>query len=195
LERRRVVDVPAVRTADAVAAWLAAHPDIRIISRDRHGPYVDAVRRGAPQAAQVADRFHLVLNLRGAVQQALGRLRRFLVIPHGAATTPAVIAADVRRRPARHLRFAYVKQQDGLARERGATQVAAFGPSKQLQPPGHSAQAIMRETGIGRTYVTKWLRLNDLPDRNQMEPRIGMPAFYRAHLHRRWGEGCQSVRG
>jgi transposase len=51
LERRRVVDVLAVRTADAVAAWLAAHPDIRIISRDRHGPYAEAVRRGAPQAA------------------------------------------------------------------------------------------------------------------------------------------------
>jgi transposase len=81
LERRRVVDVLAVRTADAVAAWLAAHPGIRIISRDRHGPYADAVRRGAPQARQVADRFHLVLNLRGAVQQELGRQRRFLVVP------------------------------------------------------------------------------------------------------------------
>jgi transposase len=75
LERRRVVDVLPVRTADAVAAWLAAHPDIEIISRDRHGPYADGVRRGAPQATQVADRFHLVLNLRGAVQQELSRLR------------------------------------------------------------------------------------------------------------------------
>jgi transposase len=75
LERRRVVDVLAVRTADAGAPWLAAHPDIVIISRDRHGPYAKAVRRGAPQARQVADRFHLVLNLRGAVQQALRRVR------------------------------------------------------------------------------------------------------------------------
>ena len=71
LEHRRVVDVLPVRTADAVAAWLAAHPDIVIISRDRHGPYADGGRRGAPQATQVADRFHLVLNLRGAVQQEL----------------------------------------------------------------------------------------------------------------------------
>jgi len=62
LERRRVVDVLAVRTADAVAAWLAAHPGIVIISRDRHGPYADSVRRGAAQATQVADRFHLRLN-------------------------------------------------------------------------------------------------------------------------------------
>jgi transposase len=70
-----VVDVLPVRTADAVAAWLAAHPGIEIISRDRHGPYADAGRRGAPQAVQVADRFHLVLNLRGAVQQELRRVR------------------------------------------------------------------------------------------------------------------------
>ena len=55
LERRRVVDVLAVRTADAVATWLAAHPGIQIISRDRHGPYADAVRRGAPQARQVSN--------------------------------------------------------------------------------------------------------------------------------------------
>jgi transposase len=58
LERRRVVDVLAVRTADAVAAWLVAHPSIRIISRDRHGPFAEGVRRGAPQATQVADRFY-----------------------------------------------------------------------------------------------------------------------------------------
>jgi transposase len=43
------------------------------ISRDRHRPYADGVRRGAPQVTQVADRFHLVRNLRGAVQQELNR--------------------------------------------------------------------------------------------------------------------------
>jgi hypothetical protein len=45
----------------------------------------------------------------------------------------------------------------------------------------------MREIGIGRTYFTKWIRLNDLPERNRMEPRVGMPAFYRAYLQRGWG--------
>ena len=78
-----------MRTADAVAAWLAAHPDIEIISRDRHRPYAQAVRRGAPQATQVADRFHLVLNLRGAVQQELSRLRLFLGVSYSpVAVTP-----------------------------------------------------------------------------------------------------------
>jgi hypothetical protein len=94
LERRRIVDVLAVRTADAVAAWLAAHPGIVIISRDRHGPYADAVRRGAPQATEVADRFHLILNLRGAVEQELSRVRpRLAVVP------PASTSVEPSRQP------------------------------------------------------------------------------------------------
>ena len=36
--------------------------------------------------------------------------------------------------------------------------------------------------------------LEDLPERNRMEPRVGMAAFYREYLIRRWAEGCQSVR-
>jgi transposase len=193
LEHRRVVDVLPVRTADAVAAWLEAHPAIRIISRDRHGPYADGVRRGAPQAREVADRFHLVSNLRGAVQQELGRLRRFLVVPHQPPAR-AVIRSAVTRQPGRHLRSTYVEQQDRVAQERRATQLARFRLVKRLQAAGHNAQAIMRETGIGRTYVQTWVRLEDLPERNRMEPRVGMAAFYREYLIQRWAEGCQSVR-
>jgi transposase len=192
LERRRVVDVLAVRTADAVSAWLAAHPGIRIISRDRHGPYADAVRRGAPQATQVADRFHLVLNLRGAVQQELGRQRRFLVVPH---STPMV---TVRGRPparspmvGRRQRSKVLEHDARVAEERRATQLARFRLVKRLQAAGRSAQAIMRETGIGRRFVTNWIRLNDVPERNRMDPRVGMAEFYREYLLRRWREGCQ----
>jgi transposase len=193
LERRRVVDVLAVRTADAVADWLLVHPGIRIISRDRHGPYADGVRRGAPQAREVADRFHLVSNLRGAVQQELGRLRRFLVVPHRTPSA-AINSTAVPRRSDRHLRSTYVEQEDRLAQERRATQLARFRLVKRLQSAGHNASAIMRETGLGRTYVRTWIRLEELPERNRMEPRVGMAAFYEEYLIRRWAEGNQSVR-
>lgn len=56
------------------------------------------------------------------------------------------------------------------------------------------SQAIMRETGIGRASVRKWIRLSELPTRNRMAPRPGMPDFYREYLRRRWAEGCQSGR-
>jgi transposase len=78
LQRRRVVDVLAERSADALAAWLTAHPAVTTISRDRHGCYAEGARRAAPDATQVADRFHLVQNLRQAVERELAVHRKAL---------------------------------------------------------------------------------------------------------------------
>ncbi|MGP0007812.1 MAG: ISL3 family transposase [Methylocella sp.] len=64
LERREVVDVLSDRSAEATARWLSQHTKVEIVSRDRYGLYAEGTRRGAPQARQVADRFHLVQNLR-----------------------------------------------------------------------------------------------------------------------------------
>jgi transposase len=64
LERRVVVDVLPERSADATADWLSRHPEVEVVSRDRCGLYAQGAARGAPQARQVADRFHLMDNLR-----------------------------------------------------------------------------------------------------------------------------------
>ena len=56
LERRRVVDLLPDREVATVAAWLAAHPEITIVSRDRGGRYRQAAIQEAVQAVQVADR-------------------------------------------------------------------------------------------------------------------------------------------
>lgn len=73
LERRCVVDLLSDRSADTLAAWLEAHPGVKIISRDRGGSYAEGARRGAPDAIQVADRFHLLTNLRDALERLLNR--------------------------------------------------------------------------------------------------------------------------
>lgn len=52
LERHRVVDLLPDRSADAVAIWLGAHPEVAVISRDRSDLYADGAVRGAPQAQQ-----------------------------------------------------------------------------------------------------------------------------------------------
>jgi transposase len=75
LERRRVVDLLPDRTAEALAEWLKAHPNIEMVSRDRYQPYIDGIRAGAPKAVQVADRWHLLKNLTGAVECLLERER------------------------------------------------------------------------------------------------------------------------
>jgi transposase len=67
----RVVDLLPDRSATTVAAWLAPHPSITVVCRDRSELYADGIRRGAPAALQVVDLFHLVHNLRHALEAFL----------------------------------------------------------------------------------------------------------------------------
>ena len=71
LERRTVADVLATRSAKETADWLERRPEIEIVSRDRSGLYAQGIRQGAPQARQVADRFHLLQNLRESIERQM----------------------------------------------------------------------------------------------------------------------------
>jgi transposase len=93
LERRRPVDLLPERTAETVATWLRAHPGVEIIARDRAQDYARGATEGAPEATQVADRFHLLCNLHEVLTRYLQRitptLRRVLA-NEPAATSPAI---------------------------------------------------------------------------------------------------------
>lgn len=78
LERHRVIDLLPDREAATLAAWLKAHPGTEIISRDRSPTYASGVNEGAPSAVQVADRFHLLMNVREALEKVVKRVNRFL---------------------------------------------------------------------------------------------------------------------
>lgn len=79
LERRKVVDILEDRNVASVAQWLKRHPSIEVVSRDRCGLYAQAAREGAPQASQVADRFHLIQNLRLAIEEQMSLSGRALL--------------------------------------------------------------------------------------------------------------------
>jgi transposase len=68
LQNRRPIEILPDRSAETAEAWLRTHPEITLVSRDRGGDYAAAAKRGAPQAEQVADKFHLLKNLRERIK-------------------------------------------------------------------------------------------------------------------------------
>jgi len=77
LEQRQPVDLLADRSAEATARWFEQHREVEVICRDRCGVYAQGAREGAPQARQVADRFHLLQNLREAVEAQMTSVSSF----------------------------------------------------------------------------------------------------------------------
>ena len=88
LERRRIVDLLPDREPATVEDWLARQPEVRVISRDRGGGYGQAATRAAPQAVQVADRWHLMENASAAFLEAVRRSMRPIRIALGSTTRP-----------------------------------------------------------------------------------------------------------
>jgi transposase len=74
LDRRCPIDLLPDRTGAPVTDWLRRHPGIQIVARDRSTEYARAAAAGAPAALQVADRWHLLLNMRQALERWLGRV-------------------------------------------------------------------------------------------------------------------------
>jgi transposase len=75
LERSQVIDLLPVRSADSFGEWLASHPEVEVITRDRSSLYAEGGRQGAPDAVQITDRFHLVSNLSEAVERDVQQLQ------------------------------------------------------------------------------------------------------------------------
>src|SRR5207302_7983126 len=78
LERRKPLELLPDRGEETVKAWLLTHPEIEVISRDRAGAYAAAAKKGAPQAQQIADKFHLLLNLREKLKELMARKQKLL---------------------------------------------------------------------------------------------------------------------
>ena len=89
LEKHKVIDLLPERSAESFATWLIAHPGIQIISRDRGEYYANGAKAGAPQARQVADRFHLLCNVREALKRAADRCVKDVLEAAGVAAATA----------------------------------------------------------------------------------------------------------
>ena len=193
LEAREVVDVLPDRSSAATAAWLRRHPSVEIINRDRQGLYAEGARLGAPQARQVADRFHLAQNFRGAVERQLSRLERPLraAMPRHIEPPDRRVSGgpDARPRSSR-VRSEAAVHRDLVDTARREMQRSMFMRVRALYEAGHNAKAIAGKLGLGRRRVDRWIRLEELPERQTMAAKFFTPAYFREYLSRRWAEGC-----
>jgi hypothetical protein len=78
LERHRIVDLLKEHSVESLAKWLSEHPNVEVVSRDRSHICREAIAAGAPQATQIADRWHLLRNLAEKLDEFLGQKRPIL---------------------------------------------------------------------------------------------------------------------
>jgi transposase len=160
LERRQVVDLLPTRSAESFGEWLAQHPEVTTVSRDRQGVYAEGARRGAPEAVQVADRFHLVLNLTQAAECELAVNRRHLRIasPRAPALPLSPTTEEVKIQTEQvRVRSSIVPQQMEVARQRRQQKLELFGTIKQMRAAGlvFGFRAILRGGKV--TTLHRWM--------------------------------------
>jgi transposase len=191
----RVVDLLPERSAVMVAAWLAQHPTITVVCRDRSPLYADGIRQGAPDAVQVVDRFHLVDNLREAVEAFLRNQRRALqaaAVRTAQALTPLGSSVPVmpryqgrRRSPQTQLHLT----ESGRP-PRHAPWVEIYAALPTLHAQGLPVATIARQLGISRPTVYAYLRREAPPGPKRPQFRWSTPVLtpYIPDLIRRWRE-------
>jgi len=181
LSLHQVIDLLPDRKAETAAAWMKQHPEIELVSRDRGEEYAIAARQGAPQATQVADRFHLCKNLTEAVEKVLARCRAELRKPAQAQQNPAPVLQEAA--PAR-------LSADGRAYS--AHQLERFDRYQQavaLRAQGAPVQEIAKRVGLSRDTIQHWLKDGIyLETRYPARHRSRFDA-YEAYVRERWDEG------
>jgi transposase len=97
LETHRPIDL-IMANCQVFADWLRRHPAVEIIVRDRAGAYAEGGRQGAPDAIQVADRFHLSANASAALDEVPGSRRRRRVRHRGMEPNVDAVVLPASRR-------------------------------------------------------------------------------------------------
>lgn len=183
LEQHRLVDVLSDRTAEVLAAWLASHSSVTTIARDRSTEYARGIGLGAPQAVQVLDRWHLLVNLHEAFQKLLDRLRPEL-------SRLALLKQPGKPDEIRVLRRRHRSQPDVAARDGSrARGLALHHKAHRLRRAGHSILAIAQRLKLSRSTVYRYLSMSEFPERATSQARPSILDPFVADLTERWAAG------
>lgn len=179
------IDLLPDREADTFATWLRAHPGTQVICRDRAGAYAEGGRCGAPEAIQVADRWHLWHNLGQAVEKSVAAHRACLrerlddharaPEPNSAPPSPDQSSPDQRQPVQSRL---VTRTQDRYAAVRS------------LIDKGRSISAIGRELELDRHTVRRFARASGIEELLAKTTGRGtLLDEFTVHLNRRFNDG------
>jgi transposase len=182
LERRQVLDLLPDREADTVASWLQSYPSVEVVSRDRGGSFAEGAARGAPQAVQVADRFHVLKNLVEAFQQVLGREHAALRAAAEAVTAASLLPTTrPLTAPERHARAtAQTRRQ------------VRYETVRRLRAEGKTIREIATELRTGQNTIQRLLRAETCPVPAQRRGRLTLLSTFEPYLRARWNAGEQN---
>ncbi|MFQ5502670.1 MAG: ISL3 family transposase, partial [Phycisphaerae bacterium] len=192
LEKRRPVDLLPDRSSDVLAKWLKTHPNIRVIGRDRGGYYAEGAKKGAPQAVQVADRWHLLHNLREALVRILDRHYRDL-----REVAEGLAAAEAQRKepcmePPDKGGSPYSTRDQKITQVRRARRLERYRRVVELHRQGVSHRAIGRRLGLHRRTVAKYLRAGTFPERAGRS-YVSLADPFGDVIRQRWEQGCHNA--
>jgi len=188
LEHHKLVDLLPDRSAQSLAIWLKEHPEIEIISRDRAGVYADGARQGAPQAEQVADRWHVLRNLGEALErltaqhapdlrEAAQQIAPDIAPPQTTEqTVPAPLPATEQRRL-----------------DRQETRHECYDQIQELRRQGWTQKSIAQQVGVSLRTVKRFLNADAYPERSRRRRQSRNTDRYDAYLRQRLAEGCHNV--
>lgn len=200
LERHKIIDLLPDREAATLQKWLQRHSEVEVISRDRAAAYAEGATKGAPQARQIADRFHLVKNLTEAFERLITRHHQDVrtaarqVSPH--ELNEEMLRAEglwpeegLTPSPKTTLTKAQIEHRETKRQQRQTR----YEEIKRLYKEGSSISAIARQFGMHRETVRTYARAEDLPEFRHPYHKPNPARSYEPYLRQRWEEGCYNA--
>ena len=191
LERRVPIDLLPDREAETFKKWLLAHAGVQIISRDRGGAFADGARQGAPQAQQIADRWHLLANLSETMKGFfLNKQAQLKALGH----SPPEDLCEEEAKQLAPWQTSMRKHLEAKSLQLHQERVTRYKQIHELHAKKVDPTTIARQVGVSRQCVYEYLRMQQPPERTRIH-QSGQPMLepYKAYLVQRWNEGCRNA--
>lgn len=189
LERNKPIEVLADRSVETVSAWFEQRPSVEIVSRDRSSQYAAAISKGAPQALQVADRWHMGKNLVDSVHILLARCRA--EIRHGlqGARNPERQTKETKPILEEEKRPARTRQEEEARLARRAQKLDQYEQVLELHDQGLTTAEIGSRMGISGRTVQRWLAHGSFPEARRRRRRPSLIDPYERYVREWWQAG------